>query len=239
MAAKEPEEDKMPGAPFWMTTYGDMVTLLLTFFILMFAMSTVNEQKFLKAAASLAEALGVLEKSVSVIGEKSPAIGVTGLAQEQMDVLETMAAINEIFQQEALEDIASIQVVGPGEAVIRMGDELLFDAGEAELKPQAIRVLEGIVNSVRGRTAKVYVEGHTDNIPINTIQFPSNWDLSTSRAVTVVRLFEERGIPPEQLAALGHGEYAPLESNDTPGGRRKNRRVELYITWSKEANDRN
>lgn len=237
MAAKEPEEDKMPGAPFWMTTYGDMVTLLLTFFILMFAMSTVNEQKFLKAAASLAEALGVLEKSVSVIGEKSPAIGVSGAAQEQLDMLESLEQIAEIFQAEALQDIASVDIVGPGEAVVRMGDELLFDAGEAQLKPQALRVLEGIANSIRGRTERVYVEGHTDNVPINTIQFPSNWDLSTSRAVTVVRLFEGRGLPPGQLAAVGHGEHAPLESNDTPEGRRKNRRVELYITWRKETNE--
>ena len=98
-------------------------------------------------------------------------------------------------------------------------------------------MLEGIANSIRGRTEKVYVEGHTDNEPISTIQFPSNWDLSTARAVIVVRLFAERGIPPEQLAALGRGEYTPLESNDTLEGRRKNRRVELYITWSKEAND--
>lgn len=237
MAAEEPEEGGMPTAPFWMTTYGDMVTLLLTFFILMFAMSSVNEQKFLKAAASLAGALGVLEKNVSVVGEKSPAIGVSGLAQEQLDMLESLEQIAEIFQVEALQDIASVDIIGPGEAVISMGDELLYDAGEAQLKPQALRVLEGIANSIRGRTEKVFVKGHTDNVPINTIQFPSNWHLSTSRAVTVVRLFEERGVPPEQLAAMGHGEFAPLESNDTPEGRRKNRRVELYITWSKAANE--
>lgn len=237
MAIEEPEADEMPGAPFWMTTYGDMVTLLLTFFILMFAMSSINEQKFLKAAASLAGALGVLEKNISVIGEKSPAIGVTGVSREQLDMLESLEMIAEIFQVEALQDVASVEIVGPGEAVVRMGDELLFEPGKAKLKPQALRVLEGIANSIRGRTEKVYVEGHTDNEPISTIQFPSNWDLSTARAVIVVRLFAERGIPPEQLAALGRGEYTPLESNDTLEGRRKNRRVELYITWSKEAND--
>lgn len=241
MAKKfEPEDEGMPRGPHWMTTYGDMVTLLLCFFVLMFAMSTINEQKFMQAANSLAQALGVLPKDVGLIGEVSPAIGTTGIAreqQEQIDIVKSMEQIAEIFQEEALQDLASIEVTGPGEVLIRMGDKVLFAPGESELKPQAIRVLAGIANSIQEKTEKVYIEGHTDNVPISTPEFPSNWELSTSRALSVVRLLEEAGIPPEQMAAVGHSQYIPIMSNDTPEGRAKNRRVELWITWSRQIDE--
>ncbi len=243
MAKKfETEDEGMPGGPHWMTTYGDMVTLLLCFFILMFAMSTVNEQKFLQARNSLAQALGlgILPKNIGLIGEVSPAIGTTGISREQreqIDIVESMEQIAEIFQEEALQDLASIDITGPGEVLIRMGDKVLFAPGESELKPQAIRVLAGIANSIQEKTEKVYIEGHTDNVPISTPEFPSNWELSTSRALSVVRLLEEAGIPPEHLAAVGHSQYIPITSNDTPEGRAKNRRVELWITWSRQIDE--
>jgi chemotaxis protein MotB len=233
----EPEDEGMPGAPFWMTTYGDMVTLLLTFFILMFAMSSINEQKFLQAANSLAKHLGVLDKNVGIIGELSPAIGTTGIAREQVDMVESMEQIANVFQQEDLQDVTEVSVMGPGEVLIRMGDQVLFAPGESNLKPLALRVLAGIATSIGGKTRTVYVEGHTDNVPINTPEFPSNWELSTERALSVVRLLEAEGVPPEQLAAVGHRQYVPLETNDTPEGRAKNRRVELYITWSESIDE--
>jgi len=232
----ESEDEGMPSSPAWMTTYGDMVTLLLCFFILMFAMSTVNEQKFMEARDSLAQAmgLGILPKDVGLVGEVSPATGTIGIAKEQIDMIESMEQIAEIFQEEALQDLASIEVTGPGEVLIRMGDKVLFPPGESGLKPQAIRVLAGIANSIQEKTEKVYIEGHTDNVPISTPEFPSNWELSAARALSVLRLLEEAGIPPEQLAAVGHSQYIPIMSNDTPEGRAKNRRVELWITWSRQ-----
>ncbi|UCH62531.1 MAG: flagellar motor protein MotB [Fidelibacterota bacterium] len=232
-----PEDEGMPGAPFWMTTYGDMVTLLLTFFILMFAMSSVNEQKFMQAATSLAQALGVLPKNVSIVGEASPAIGTAGIAREQIDMVESMEQIAEMFQEEALQDVATVEVTGPGEVLIRMGDEVLFDPGESGLKPVALRVLAGIAKSVQGKTESIYVEGHTDNVPISTAEFRSNWELSSARALSVVRLLEEAGVPPEQLAAVGHSQYIPIAPNDTPENRAKNRRVELWIIWSSQNNE--
>jgi len=232
-----PEDEGMPGAPFWMTTYGDMVTLLLTFFILMFAMSSINEQKFLQAAASLQQALGILPKNISLVGEQSPAIGTTGVSREQIDMVAAMEQIAEIFQQEALQEVATVEVTGPGEVLVRMGDEVLFDPGESQLKPQALRVLAGIANSIQEKTESVYVEGHTDNVPISTPEFPSNWELSSARALSVVRLLEEAGVAPEQLAAVGHSQYIPIVPNDTPENRAKNRRVELKIIWSKFNNE--
>lgn len=232
MEDQEPEDDGMPSAPFWMTTYGDMVTLLLTFFILMFAMSSINEQKFMAAAISLGDALGMLDKNIGLVGELSPAIGTTGASSEQIDMLQSLEEIAEIFEEEQLADLASVEITGPGEVTIRLGDEVLYSPGEAILKPAAMRVLNGIAAAVIGKTDQIYVEGHTDNQPISTSKFPSNWELSSARALAVVRLLEARGVPPEQLAAVGHGEHDPIEFNDTPEGRAKNRRVELYIRWS-------
>ena len=119
-APPEVEEDDAPSAPFWMTTYGDMVTLLLTFFILMFAMSSINEQKFLQAAASLEGALGVLDKNISIIGESSPSIGATGASSQQVDMLNSLEQIAQIFEQEALGDVASVEITGPGEVLVRL-----------------------------------------------------------------------------------------------------------------------
>ena len=228
---QEPDDDGMPSAPFWMTTYGDMVTLLLTFFILMYAMSSVSEQKFLQAAMSLRGSLGVLDKNISVVGEMSPAIGTAGVSGEQVDMLDALQSIAEIFEREELQDIASVEITGPGEVLIRLGDEVLYAPGESRLKEGASRVLDGIARSIAGKTDQVYVEGHTDDQPINTKEFPSNWELSAARALSVVRLLERRGVPPDQLAAVGHGEYTPLASNATAAGRARNRRVELYIRW--------
>ena len=234
---EEPDDDGMPSAPFWMTTYGDMVTLLLTFFILMFAMSSINEQKFLQAANSLQASLGVLDKNISIIGELSPAIGTAGVSGERVDMLEALQSIAEIFEQLDLGDVASVEITGPGEVLVRLGDEVLYAPGESRLKSGAARVLDGIARSIVGKTDEVYVEGHTDDQPINTKEFPSNWELSAARALSVVRLLEDRGVPPEQLAAVGHGEYTPLESNATSAGRARNRRVELYIRWKEPNNE--
>lgn len=234
MAKKKKEfKDDSPKAPFWMTTYGDMVTLLLTFFILMFAMSTISERKFMQAARSLQEALGggIMEGSISVIGEESMTTGTSGLTRADIDILETLEQIAAMMEDEALSEMTSMEIIGAGEVLIRLGDEMLFDPGKAVLKPGARRILRGITESIIGTTQKLWVEGHTDNVPIYSRQFPSNWELSTARALSVVKYLQRLGIPSDQLAAVGHSEYVPLTTNDTPQGRQTNRRVELYITW--------
>lgn len=237
MAKKKKEfKDDAPKAPFWMTTYGDMVTLLLTFFILMFAMSTINERKFMQAAQSLQEALGggVMDASISVIGEETLMTGTSGITRQDVDILETLEQIAELMEDEALSEMSSMEIIGAGEVLLRLGDEMLFDPGKAVLKTGARQIIRGITESIIGTTEKVWVEGHTDNVPIYSLEFPSNWELSTARALSVVKYLQQLGIPSDQLAAVGHSEYVPLATNDTPEGRQKNRRVELYITWREE-----
>lgn len=234
MAKKRKEIiDDSPKAPFWMVTYGDMVTLLLTFFILMFAMSTINERKFMQAAQSLHDALGggVMDANVSVIGMESIATGTSGLSRADVDILETLEQIAAMLEDEAIAEMTSMEIIGAGEILLRLGDEMLFDPGRAELKTGAHRILRGITESIIGTTEKLWVEGHTDNVPIYSKEFPSNWELSTARALSVVKYLQQLGIPADQLAAVGHSEYVPLTTNSTPEGRQTNRRVELYITW--------
>ncbi len=234
---KKVQADNSPKAPFWMTTYGDMVTLLLTFFILMFAMSTITERKFYQAAQSLQEALGggVMDANIGVIGEAAAIAPPSRIIRKDVDILETLEAIAQLMQDEALAEMTEMEIIGAGEVLIRLGDQMLFDPGRAVLKPGARRVLRGITESIIGSTQKLWVEGHTDNVPINSREFPSNWELSTARAVSVVKFLQVLGVPSEQLAAVGHSEYVPLATNNTTDGRQKNRRVELYITWREEA----
>jgi len=106
----------------------------------------------------------------------------------------------------------------------------LFDPGKDELKPEAYEALNLVASQLAGLPNPLRVEGHTDNIPINTPRFPSNWELSASRAITVVRyLIDKFGIPPAKLSALGYGEFRPIAENDTPEGRALNLRVEIVV----------
>lgn len=115
---------------------------------------------------------------------------------------------------------------------VELNSSLLFDSGEARLNSSALELLGGIAELLKGSDHPIRVEGFTDNIPINTPRFPSNWELSTARAAAVVQLFMEEGITPARLAAIGYGEYQPVASNASPEGRARNRRVVLMISKS-------
>lgn len=117
---------------------------------------------------------------------------------------------------------------------VELNSSLLFASGDATLNTSALELLGGIGELLKQGDNPVRVEGFTDNIPINSRQFPSNWELSTARAAAVVKLFVEEGLDPSRFAAIGYGEFQPLESNDTPEGRARNRRVVLMISKSSE-----
>ena len=123
----------------------------------------------------------------------------------------------------------------PGEVVLRLPSRVLFDSGKAELKPLAFPSLDKAYRMIRENMMKygvatIRIEGHTDNVPIHTARFPSNWELSTARAISVVRYFREKGyFEPEEMQAMGYGEHKPIDTNDTPEGREKNRRVVIKI----------
>jgi len=231
-----PDEDSSQREAPWLNTYADMVTLILCFFVLLFAMSAINVRKFQSVIASLQGALGILDRS-SHPALPPPDEGVFDAEQLRLQLLaQEMAQIRAMaksFRKElgklGLADKVSVEVEERG-VVFRFADAVLFDVGKAELRPEARSVLTVVGQMVKKVSNPVRVEGHTDNWPIHTEKFPSNWELSTGRATSVVRfLIEEVGVPPRRLQAAGYGEFHPIDSNETAEGRQMNRRVDVIL----------
>ncbi len=235
MARKKQEEAKK-GAPEWLATYGDMMTLCLCFFVLLFSFSTIDAQKFKAVAESLQGSLGVFESgpTLSVIpnvNEYPSDIPV----DEEIDYNELYQEIKKILDEKGLQNSVTL-VLNERGLLIRFLDNVLFPSGSAELKAESKEIIDMLSDVVKKNNNSVRVEGHTDNIPIRTGKFPSNWELSTTRAVNVVKYFIEiKGIAPDKLSAAGYGEYHPIEKNDNAGGREKNRRVDIVILKVQES----
>ena len=208
----------------WLLTYADLITLLLAFFIVMYSMSRLDATKFHRMADAFNGALrggpAVLQTAVD------PASA--GLLQQAelsrlADQIRTKASSENLEDRiEALQDERGL--------VIRVLESAAFDEGSADLKPRMYPILNVLAAQLRATHHHLRVEGHTDNRPISTARFPSNWELSTSRATGVVRYFvEELKLDPVRVSALGYGEFRPITSNDDAEGRARNRRVDLIV----------
>lgn len=234
------KKDEGPGgAPEWMTTYGDLVTLLMCFFVLLFAFSEIDAQKFEAVMESFQGSAGILSGGETLsegplVFSTVPEVDVTQSSEAQnMENLEMLKEIVEEFLEvKELDEDIIVELDSRG-LVIRFPDEALFDSGKADIKPEAretLTFLGELLNTEEFADSAIRVEGHTDNIPINTFRFPTNWELSTTRATNVLKFFVNEGnLEPNRLAASGYGEYYPLASNDTREGRARNRRVDVVI----------
>lgn len=271
MARKKKEESGGGGAPAWMATFSDLMNLLLCFFVLLFAMSSVDEEAFADIAASFNNSFSIFSGGAQAIGEGKLVsqgasqlnnlseyfneMGASGedesmeegtgsmseykeqLAEEQKQATEMIyEEVVEAAENKNIEDSVEV-AVDEGYQYVRivMNGAILFDSGSEEIKKEAIPILNKI-----GDILKTYddhlikIEGHTDNIPINSAKFPNNVWLSTARATEVFEyLTEKKGLDPESMEASGRGEYNPIADNKTESGRAKNRRVEIKI-YSKE-----
>jgi len=234
-------EEAAEGAPAWMATYGDLVTLLFAFFVLLYSMSSVQQESFKELVQSLRSALGVQEvpeagtreglqlpeqpNEESEIEPEPEAVDKTGgLIQREIEEIESQVLELIMFNQLG----GKVRVEGnEAGATITISDVILFPAGEARLTESGVEIMKKIHDILAQFSYKIKVAGYTDNIPIETAQYPSNWELSASRACEVVRLLIDQGIDPELLSAVGFAEYHPIATNDTPGGRAQNRRVEI------------
>lgn len=254
MARKHKHEDHV-NHEAWAIPYGDLITLLLAFFVVMYAISSVNEGKYRAVSASLTAAFnGVPRTPVPVqIGElpvqsegqrpdvdllpppqpqelkTSQDAGAESLGEGEAAALEAMAD----DLQKALADLINAKVIAVRETPywleIEIQTDLLFASGTAQLSPSASVILTRL-GKVLGRFPNpIRVEGHTDNLPISTPAFPSNWELSAARAASVVHLLMRSGVAPERLAVIGLGEYRPVAENSEASGRNRNRRVQLII----------
>ncbi len=241
---KSKEDEPKKGAPAYMNTYGDMMTLLLTFFVLLFSMSTVDAEKFNALVSSFRNSVSIFEGGQTIKVETN--VLENGMTQfpkkedvfspeqfKNAELLKVEADINEYVKSEHMNDTVSVEKNG-NVIIIRFADVLLFDTGQAQIKPGAIPTLNLLglkLGEYIDDGYQLKVEGHTDNQAISTQQFPSNWELSSARAIAVMRFYlEEMDFNPSQISAVGRSEYHPIQSNDTSEGRAKNRRVEIQLT---------
>ena len=237
-----PPEDK--GAPRWMVTFGDLMSLLLCFFVLLLSFSEMDRQKYKLVAGSLAQAFGVQRKVKSDESPKGATMVSLNFDQDLIPkfkraeyiAMQAMEALGDELKKalegklKGLEDKVEIEVNG-NQTIIRLQGGATFDSGRADIKPQLIPVLEEIGLRLKGNEGDIIVAGHTDNVPIHGGLFETNLKLSIARAAAVAEFMINRvGIAPERISTMGFGEYRPAYSNDTEEGREKNRRVEIILT---------
>ncbi|MFO0676818.1 MAG: flagellar motor protein MotB [Polyangiaceae bacterium] len=220
----------------WLISYADFITLLFAFFVVMFAVSQVDTKKMGRFTESFSQAVGVEPFTDSGKGILPSAGGKEAEERDSDGHPPRIPSELESFQgalgarAKASPELDALQIVAVGnEVVLRMPVGVIFDNGSDSVKKTASPALQVIADEIRDRPLDLRVEGHTDDRPIATTRFRSNWDLSTGRATAVVLEFARMGIAPARLAAAGYGEFHPLSPNDTAEGRAKNRRVDVVV----------
>jgi len=230
---KERNSSGAPSSGSWLTTYGDMVTLLLCFFVVLFSMASVDVEKFQAMVIGLQSAFGVLSGRTVIEG---PGIDSATLLPEPGVSVVDMTQITELYHdiqaflvEEGIEHMVEAVLEERG-VIIRFRDSVLFDTGRADIRPDGAVLIDAIGSYLSKVPNHVRIEGHADNVPIRNSRYPSNWELSTARATSVIQyLLTKTDISPERLSAAGYGEYRPVAPNDTPENRARNRRVDLVL----------
>jgi chemotaxis protein MotB len=243
------------GAPLWCLSYGDLVTNTLVFFILLYAFSTINPVKFEQIAFSFiitfGGSLGVLPANPIFtppmpvppdVIQVGPMTVMQTYANAEGAAKEIQKAVEEALkekmsqmgkeEQKILSELAKQPVevkTASGEITLILQGDIFFDLGKATIKPEMKEALKKLVPVLANANGEICITGHTDNIPIHTPQFPSNWELGAARALAVLHFFEKEGINPAKMCAATYGEYRPRYPNDTPEHRALNRRVEINI----------
>ncbi len=215
------------GLDGWVMTYGDMMSLLLTFFVLIVSFSSMQDAKFKEAALSLRKAFGVLVEPQSVIRIADPLVPRHEI-KEQKDFLFEVRELEKALLDQKLATEVQIEF-RPDGVQFRLDAPVLFAAGLSDVQPGSHEMLDTLAGFLNKFSGEVRVEGHSDALPIRNSRFPSNWELSAARAGAVARYFQGQGLEPARIAASGFAEHRPLADNDTAEGRAKNRRVEIFL----------
>ncbi len=217
----------------WLVTYADLVTLLLVFFVLLYSLSSIKQEKFMSAINSIKEELN----------KNAPLTGISHLFEIQ-DSTKSKISLEDITglrprQKALIEDIDNSIIKSnknisvhtlKNKIIITINGKVLFDSGSATLNKDAFPILDQIVKLLfEYPEYNVNIKGHTDDVPISTKQFPSNWELSAIRATTVLKYLIKKGIKPERLTATGYGDVMPIVPNTSPENRAMNRRVEFVL----------
>jgi len=222
------------GAPPWMATYADMVTLLLTFFVLLLSFATMEQTKFNVAMTSLRGALGVMNsrQGVSIPISNMPMFQIGRGRVDSIVEQQVQNVMEQVREQDLMDLLQAHQ--NRDFLHFNISEPLLFESGQAEIKPAAAEILGAIAAILNTVPFEVRVEGHTDNIPISTARFPSNWELSYARSLALTNRFIEHGVSPSRFQVIGYGEFRPMADNTSAQGRAINRRVEIFVNLREE-----
>ena len=226
----------------WLVPYADILTLLLALFIVLFASADANKTKFNALAQSLSSAFSgspsVFDNNRTIVPEvdvSSPDQSKAEAGKEQahlketVQLLEVKKVLDQYIQKNNLVGDLNTVLTDDG-LMIRIKDSALFTSGSADLRPDSQRFGAEIATMLSALSQQIVISGHTDNEPINTREFPSNWELSSKRSINFMKFLLSQGkLQPERFSAIGYGEYRPMASNNTPEGHSKNRRVEVLI----------
>jgi chemotaxis protein MotB len=208
------------------------MTLLFAFFVVMFAVSQVDSKKMGRFTEAFSKAVGIdvfpLNGESIMAGGTQTDEGSTNYPERhrEAEIEDLRAALGN--KGDLLRGMQIMQ--SGGELVLRLPENVFFDSGDARVKEKAVVMLRTVAPELARRAVEVRIEGHTDNRPINTGRFHSNWDLSTARAISVMTIFLDEGLPPKHVAVAGYGEFRPVADNATDEGRRQNRRVDLVVS---------
>ena len=208
MPMEAKQKDKQAEDGDWLTTYADMMTLLMTFFVLLFAMSTLDPVKLEQFGDSTKKNTGSLKKVKKV-----------SLSQINKEV-------KKLVVEQELQSQVKVSMDARG-VTLGIASDLAFGSGTAKLSGSIKSFLAKLVGTMEKATYAIAVEGHTDNVPIRSGQFPSNWELSAARASAVIRYLTSQGIEADKFRAIGFGDTAPIAPNDTRENQAKNRRVDI------------
>ncbi|MBC9073806.1 flagellar motor protein MotD [Thauera sp. CAU 1555] len=246
MGRRRKAEEEHENHERWLVSYADFITLLFAFFVVMYSLSSINEGKYRVLSDSLMQAFrsGAILEGAQQVTEPAVISGsvVPPIARKTPEQVQEEQRRRDIAKR--MNNMADEirRVLGPltrdGQVTVTEGAHgitveinasALFPPGEATLGSEAVSALQAVAGVLAAATFSITIEGHTDNVPINTFRFPSNWELSAVRASSVVRLFVESGVNPERLTAAGYADQRPVAPNSTEDGRARNRRVTILI----------
>lgn len=223
------KKQKKENSERWLLTYSDLITLLMIFFVVMYSMSNVDTKKYDELASSLNGSLGVLQGGSAVVGINSTGNSNVSFPQPTSTTQKIQQELLDYLEAHNLTDQVSLHI-DPRGLVLSFNDNILFDSGKATVQPTYKHNLLEICKILKTFPNEVVIEGHTDNVPISTSEFRSNWELAAIRAINVIDLFTSEGhLPSSKLSAISYGEYQPIASNDTAEGRAKNRRIDIVL----------
>ncbi|WP_313033695.1 flagellar motor protein MotD [Massilia alkalitolerans] len=240
MARKRYDDGAQENHERWLISYADFITLLFAFFVVMYAISIVNEGKYAVLSEALGDAFGGRSVAPQAHTSVEPVLPLSHIVnrkrveaarreRERMEVLakDLTATLMPLVKSGQVRVTQNARGIG-----IELNASVLFAQGEATLQNEAREVLGAVAGLLKDAPQRIEVEGHTDNLPITNERFASNWELSAVRAASVVRLFIESGVQDVRLSAIGHGATRPVAPNDTPANQARNRRVAVMILAS-------